>query len=105
MFSFIFILFCSLASKEIQTIKDIDDTIASLKMIPGVQLVKVNSTLGRHLTNSASPVQKPQTCRPGSARKLALIICNKIHRENWEFQFNDVFHVLEQQLGFQVWGR
>lgn len=93
-------------SSDIHSIQDTRDVISSLRTLPGVRHVKANSTLGRHLIDRPGLInQRPVDPPPRSSEEsgnLALIICIRANRSGWEFQYNDIRHVLEKQLKFQV---
>ena len=87
---------------------DIRSTVDFLRMRTDIEMVTVNSTLGKHLINSydhlsSDPVlHTDHTLVNGRDRGKALLIYNKQDREEWKNQYKDAKSVLQDYLQLQV---
>ena len=67
-----------------------------------VKLVNINSTMGKQYGACGINIPDCHILQNGCRAGLALIICSKFERDDWEGEFNHACHVLGQQFGLQV---
>ena len=82
-------------------------SIDTLRRLPHIDKVSVNSTLARHF--DAVRMKRRQLAVTGTEAvirfdsvKKALIVCYREGREYWQKQYDDAKELLEDTLGFQV---
>ena len=80
---------------------DIDDLLCYLRNNTAVNYINVNSTMGRHYGRFKTKPNEEQILLSGACKGKALIICNRLHLANWQFEHKHACHVMEQ-LGLQV---
>lgn len=79
-----------------------------LRMKEGVRSVTIDSTLGKHPIMSHEQFLTDishtdgHVLMNGSNRGKALLICNKIDREQWEYQHEHAKYILEKQFQLEV---
>lgn len=82
-------------------VNGVNEIVESLRNNDNFSCISINSTLGSCL-GAYNHVYSSEMLIHGEERGEALIICNKIDREDWEIQFSDAKFVVEQQLGLKV---
>lgn len=83
-------------------------TIDTLRRLPHIDEVSVNSTLARHFdavrmkeSHQLADTRREKVIKSDSVKK-SLIVCYREGREDWQKQYNDAKELLEDTLGFQV---
>ena len=82
-------------------------SIDTLRRLPHIDKVSVNSTLARHfdavrMKRGQLAVTRTETVIRADSVKKALIVCYREGREFWQKQHDDAKELLEDTLGFHV---